>query len=330
MSTHSAPLVWVTHLPLFSRTMLLNWSGVMAATAAVMFLILGVIFAAQREWDALSSMSIMILAGSAGVWLLGLVVMAAVFCGRYEVRYTLSDQGILMETIDSVAKKASRLAIVAGILTRSPQLLGAGLISRAREAEEVRWSGAFKAVPDPARQSLALRNSWRTVMWVQCTAENYAAVCAAVDRHMQRRKTASRVPAGSPIPAYLGRTLLVLLACVPLFLLAEEYRTGLFLPILVLCFALATVWLINLFGWVVLGGLGLQAALVILAQFEQRKSMFQPGTYYRAYEVLSGEDFGIFLLAGIGAAILTWICMGALRGHWLAALVADHSDMGEG
>jgi hypothetical protein len=44
--------------------------------------------------------------------------------------------------------------------------------------------------------------------------------------------------------------------------------------------------------------------------------------------VLGGSDFELFLLAGIGAALLIWLCHSALRGRWLAALVADHSDMG--
>jgi hypothetical protein len=114
----------------------------------------------------------------------------------------------------------------------------------------------------------------------------------------------------------------------PLFPLAEEYEVSLFLPILTLSFGLAMVWLINLFGWVVLGGLGLQIALVILAQFEERQSYFRPGEVYRAYEVLGGNDYELFLLAGIGAAILIWLSHGALRGRWLAALIADHSDMG--
>lgn len=88
------------------------------------------------------------------------------------------------------------------------------------------------------------------------------------------------------------------------------------------------VWLINLFGWVVLGGLALQIILVILAQFEERRSFLHPGEVYPAYAVLGGDDFELFLLAGIGAAVLIWLCHGALRGRWLAALVADQSDMG--
>jgi len=328
MSSETAHLVWETDLPLFSRLMLTQWTKAMLATALLMALILGTIFVAQQEWDTLLPMATMIGAVSGGLWLLGILIMAVLFRGRYRVRYTLSKQGLRCDTLDQVAKKANRLAIGLGVVMGKGQLLGAGLIGVSRESEEVNWSGAFQARFDPIRHTVLMRNGWRTLLWVQCTPENYAEVAKQVSQHMTRRRTSSRLAKGSPLPAYLGRSLLVFLACAPLFPLAEEYDTGLFLPIFTLCFALAMVWLINLFGWVVLGGLGLQIGMVILAQFEERQSFFKPGEFYKAYEVLGGDDFDLFLVAGIGVAVLIWLCHGALRGRWLAALVADQSDMG--
>ena len=328
MRNDTADLVWETDLPLFSRLMLMQWTLGMLATALVMALILGTVFVAQQEWDALLPMATMIGAVTAGLWLLGIVIMAVLFRGRYRVRYTLSKQGLRCDTLDQVAKKANRLAIGLGVVLGKGQLLGAGLIGVSRESEAVNWSGAFQARFDAARHTILLRNSWRTLLWVQCTPENFAAVAEQVSQNMTRRHTEKRLVKRSPLPAYLGRSLLVLLACATLFPLAEEYDTGLFLPIFTLCFALAMVWLINLFGWVVLGGLGLQIGLTILAQFEERQSFFHPGEVYQAYEVLGGDDFNLFLLAGLGAAVLVWLCHGALRGRWLSALVADQTDMG--
>ena len=322
------PLVWETNLPLLSRMMLRQWTVVMLLSALVMALILGSIFAAQQQWDVLRPMAILIGAVTCGIWLLGILIMAVLFRGHYRVRYTLSMQGLRCDTVDQVAKTVNRLAIGLGILMGKGQLLGAGLIGTSRESEEVQWSGAFQARFDAKHHTVLMRNGWRTLLWVQCTAENYAEVAERVSQHMTRRHTSSRLAKGSPVAAYLGRSLLVFLACAPLFPLAEEYHTGLFLPMFTLCFALAMVWLINLFGWAVLGGLGLQILMVILAQFEERPSSFNPGESYKAYEVLGGDDFSLFLVAGMGVAGLLWLCFGALRGRWLAALVADQSDMG--
>lgn len=328
MSEKTESTVWETDLPLFSRRMMGQWALAMVLTAVVMVVILGTVFAAQGEWDAFPPMLAMTAAVTTGLWLLGLAIMAVLFRGRFRVRYTLSDQGLRCETIDPVAKTANRAAIVVGALARSPRTLGAGLLATAQETMEVRWSGAFKAVYDPARHHITLRNPWRPLLWVQCTPDNYAAVAAAVEQHMARRKTAQRVASGSPLPRYLGRTVLVVLGSLPLFGLADEYDTGLLLPILILCFGLATVWMINLFGWVVLGGLLVQAGLVAADMLRLRESQLFRGETYRGYEVLGVEDYQLLLVAGAGAGILVWLSIAAIRGRWLSALLEGYKDMG--
>lgn len=328
MTDKHPAMVWETDLPLFSRRMLGQWSLAMLVTAAVMFGIMATVFAAQGEWDALLPMLAMACGAAGGLWLLGLVIMAVLFRGKFRVRYTLTDRELRYETVDTKAKAANRIAIVAGALARSPQTLGAGLIAKSQETMAVRWNGAFRAIYDPARRHITLRNAWRSLLWVQCNEANYAAVAEAVARNMSRRKTAERVAGRSPLPAYLGRTALVVLGCLPLFPLAEEFHAGLFMPIFILCFGLATVWMVNLFGWVVLGGLLVEAGLVLADLMRLRQSFLFKGETYRGYEVLGLEDYQLFLVAGIGAAILVWLSLGALRGRWLSALMAGYKDMG--
>jgi hypothetical protein len=328
MTAKHPPIVWEIDLPLLSRRMMAQWAYAMLATFAVMVLILGTIFAAQGEWDALPPTLMMAAAVTAGLWLLGVLIMALLFRGKFRVRYSLDDRELRYQVVERKARIANRLAIVAGVLARSPQALGAGLIARSQETMAVRWDGAFRAVHDPARHHITLRNAWRALFWVQCTPENYAEVAAAIERNMTREQTARRVDTRSPLPAYLGRTALVVLACLPLFPLAEEYDTGLFMPIFILYFALATVWLVNLFGWVVLGGLAVQAGLVAADMLRLRESFFTRGETYRGYEVLGPADFELLLLAGIGTGILVWLSLWALRGRWLAALLDGYKDMG--
>ena len=328
MTEKTKAIVWEADLPLFSRRMLGQWARAIMLTALVMLIILGTVFAAQGEGDGFPAMLAIIAAVTTGLWLLGLLIMAVLFRGRFRVRYTLSDKGLRYETIDKVAKGANTAAIVVGALARSPQALGAGLIAKSQETMEVRWTGAFKAQYDPARRHLTLRNAWRPLMWVQCTPENYAEIAATVEQYMARKKTAERASGKSPLPAYLGRTALVILGALPLFGLAEEYDTGLIMPIFIFCFGLATVWMINLFGWVVLGGLLVQAGLVVADLMRLRESYFFKGETYYGYEVLGTGDVQILLVAGLGAAILIWLSLRAIRGRWLSALLAGYKDMG--
>lgn len=328
MSDTRPAIVWETDLPLFSRRMMAQWAYAMLATAAVVALILGTVFMAQGDWDAIPPMLMMALAVTAGLWLLGMLIMALLFRGKFRVRYTLDDRELRYQVVERKARIANRLTILAGILARSPQALGAGLIAKSQETMAVRWTGAFRAVYDPDRHHITLRNAWRGLMWVQCTPENYAEVADAIERNMTRRQTASRIAARSPLPVYLGRSVGVMLACLPLFALAEEYDTGLFLPIFIFCFGLATVWLINLFGWVVLGGLLVQWLLVAADLLRERESYFHKGETYHGYEVLIAADYGVLLLAGAGSAILAWLAVRAVRGRWLAALLDGYKDMG--
>lgn len=322
-------IVWETDLRLFAPEMLKGWSLAMLATWIVMMLILGIVFLAQDEAESLPGLALILLAVTTGLWLFGFLVMAVLFRGRYRVRYTVSASGVLMETLDTVAKKANRLAIVLGALSGKPGLLGAGLVGRSREAEGVEWDGSFRAVLRPERHLIVFKGPWRSLLLVQCLAGNYAAIAERVGREMARHGTAKRVPAKSPLPAYLGRTLMVALASFPIFALHEEYDLDVFLPLLMFCFALATVWLIPLFGWVVLGSLGLIAFTVAARLTENVPSFFDPGRGFPRFEILGSDDWLLLGLACLGAAWLVWLSAGALRGRIRSALIADWGDMGE-
>ncbi len=330
MKNPTAPLIWETDLPLFSPEMLKQWSYAMLATALVMGLLLGTIFAAQGEWDALPKLGLMVGVLTGALWVLGLLIMAVFFRGRYHVRYTLSDKGILQETVDAVARKANRAAIILGVLARKPGLVGAGLIARSRESEAVNWKGAFAAVEKPARHLIVLRNSWRAVMFVQCTPENFDEVQQRVNQAMRRNQTRERVATNSPLPFYLRHTALILLASVPLFMLAEEYHLHLLAPILVLCFALTTLWLINVFAYVVYAGLLYLVVGTLMDLSRVRQSAFFPGESYSGFSVMGGEENGILLLALVGSGYLIWLSWRALHGGFLALLVKDHEEMDGG
>jgi hypothetical protein len=288
-------IVWETDLRLFGPEMLKGWSLAMVATWVVMMLILGSVFLAQGEADALADMALVFLAVVAGLWGLGFLVMAVLFRGKFRVRYTASETGVLMETLDTVARKSNRLAIVLGALSGKPGLLGAGLIGRSREAEAVGWDGAFRAVLRPERHLIVFKGPWRSLMLVQCLEDNYARVAALVEREMGRHDTAKRIPGKSPLPAYLGRTALVALASFPIFALHEEYDLDVFLPLLMFCFALATVWLIPLFGWVVMGSLGLIAFTARRPADGGGSVLFQAG---RKLHPFRGDGVGGLAAAG--------------------------------
>lgn len=202
-------------------------------------------------------------------------------------------------------------------MTLRPQALGAGLVAASRESEFVRWTGNLRADVDHRRSFITLRDAWRTLMHVQCTPESFPEVAAFIGGRMATQHTAERVPRFSPLPRCLLRTVVVVAASLPLFVAALEFDVG-FL-VLTLCFAVATIWLINAFGWVVLGGVACQIVLTAARLVEERRSFY--GSDYRAYEVLSGDDVALLVGASLGAVLLAWMSCRAIRGRWPSALL---------
>ena len=321
-------LRWDADLRLFSGAMMLRWTAAVAVTLLVMALIMGVALVPGEGWKVFFRMLPLFAAVAGGLWLLGVLVMAVVFRGRYAVRYTLSDTGIRLETRSKAAKFANRAVVVAGVLAGKPGAVGSGLIAQSQETQEVRWGGPLRVEASDADHVVTLRGPWRPLMVVQCTAGNYRDVLARVRAGVEgRRKDPASAARKSPLPRYLLRTAGVAIACVPLFAVADEYRLDLFVPILVLCFALATVWMVPILGWVVLCGLALFAGQLVMALSGTRTSFFRPGTSYRAYEMLSGDDWALLALFAAGAAWLAWLSISGLRGRIRSAFAADMDDM---
>lgn len=318
-------VTWEADIPLLSRRGLFYWSVSVLAGAGIMAGLLATVFATGGEWDTLPPMLAMVAAVAAGLWVLGLAIMAVVFHGRYHVRYTVSAHGIGCEDVSGAAGKTNRTAALAGLAARRPHLVGAGLIAASRGFEALRWSAAFRAAFDARHHQVVLSNAWRTLMWVQCTPDNYGEVTSLIESQMRRHGTSGRV-GSSPLPSYLGRTVLVVAAAMPLLRLAAEFETGLLLPLVTFCFALAMVWLLNLFGWVVIAGLLVQAVLTVGSVLTPYESGLRPGTFYRNYQVLDSADLALLCAAALGGAAMGWLAVRAIRGRWLAALLDGAAD----
>jgi hypothetical protein len=323
------PMTWEASLPLFSADMIGQWTMACAATCALVVVLFGVILTGTGEVESLGTLLLFAGAGAGGLWVLGILIMAVVFQGRMQMRFTIDDDGLTAETVSTAARTANRIAIVGGLLTGKPGLAGAGLIARAGETKSVSWEGAFRVAADPRRLSLRISNGWRTLFFVQCLPGNFDSVTQAIGSHMEAHATAARLKPGSPLPLYLGLTFASILACLPLFLLVDAFDVDLFGPIFVLCFSLATLWLVGLFGALVIGGLGYIAWGVWADLSEVRASMFDPGRSFSGFEVMGGDEWSALVLAGLGATFLIVVSVLALTGTLPSMLVRDEAEAGE-
>ena len=322
-------LSWEIGIPLVTNPrMLRTFALVTALSVVLVVLLLGAVSGSQGDWGAVLTMTKIFALVGVGLFLLFLLVMGLVFGNRLRTRYTVDDEGIVQETVDKVGKVGSRLAVIAGILGRSPGTTGAGLIAMSNEVAALSWGGAFRVDAVPRRHLLVFRNAWRPIMEVYCTPQNYGAVAALVRDRMARRRTAERVESKSPLPQYLLHTALILVASFFVLLAYNEFDLDVLVPMIMLAFALATLWLIPLFGYVVL----LTNALILLAfaaeLFEESTSLFRRGETYRQYEVFSDSDWAHLVAALLALGYLSWLSIRAVRGKLLSLLMRDEGDAG--
>ncbi len=321
-------LTWEIGIPLVTNPRMLKTVGlVVAMSVLVVLLLVGVVLASQGEWDDILALAKIFTLVGLGLHAVFLLVMGLVFGNRLRTRYTVDDEGIVQETVDKVGKVGSRLAVIAGILGRSPGTTGAGLIAMSNEIAALSWDGGFRVDAVPRRRLLVFRNAWRPIMEVYCTPENYGAVEAFVRERMAQRRTAERVEPRSPLPRYLLHTLLILVASFFVLVAYDEFDLDVLVPMIMLAFALATLWLIPLFGYVVL----LTNALILFAfvtvLFEERTSIIRRGESYLHYEVFSDADWGHLVLALLALGYLSWLSVRAVRGKLVSLLVRDQGDM---
>lgn len=322
-------LAWEVKFPLVTNPHIVKaWGKAMGVTYLFCMLILGPVFLAARELEALLMLAMIFFAVAIGLTLLGFMIMLVIFGNRSHAKFILSDKGISYESVDNRARTLSRMAILAGGLLGSPTAAGAGLLSMSKERISLDWDAVFQARYDERHLTIRLRNQYRDLLHLYCTPEIYEAVRdlvkIRVDQNGERRSPADR---RSPLPGALLSTLLVIGACVPLYALVEIAKLHLMVPLLIMVFSLAMVWMMPLFGWVVLP-LVIYIPIDVVWELSGAVKVKLVSTYvYRKYELLYAGEWIVIALAVAGLLYLFRISVKSLRGQYVPVLMRDRQAM---
>lgn len=130
----------------------------------------------------------------AGLAFLFLAVMLLYFGNRFTARFAVFPGGIAYDSVSRRARFSNRAAIVVGALAGSPQAVGAGLVATAGESGYFEWTDLRSVKEHPAHRVLSLFNSWRCVLRLYCSPENYDVVRDLV----RSRLPAATVRGGDP------------------------------------------------------------------------------------------------------------------------------------
>ena len=120
--------------------------------------------------------------------------------------------------------------------------------------------------------------------------------------------------AGDPrLAPSLWRSALAVAASIPLFCLPYNVAVNSLAPLLVLCLALATIWLLPLLGRAVIAMIVGIAIAALFNGFTLMLSLFGEGLSNR---VLDGPDWAMLAAALAGAGYLVWLSIASLRGRF--------------
>lgn len=185
MQRFPAEVQWETEIPLATDRFMLYDTGkvlvfsalAVAAVGSVVALLLGGAKAPLEEW--LMSLRIVGLVFS-GIGVGLLLVMLILFGNRFRVRITLEPRGVRWEARSRRGKWANRTAVVAGLLTAKPGLMGAGLLAETRSTAGMRWKDIHRVRFHPQLCVISLMNSWRVVLRLHCPPTLYLQVCHSI------------------------------------------------------------------------------------------------------------------------------------------------------
>lgn len=165
---------------LYDLVKLLFWTGLVIAI--LMFVMLA---AFGDSHDFLETyLQIMRMFGYvlAGFAVMFLAIMLLFFGNRYRTGFTIDRNGVGWSSLMSRTKWANRAAVVAGVLAAKPCVAGAGLLAETQEQGEVEWDEIRKLKFYPALSAISVMNSWRVVIRLYCTPENYPAIADTLRR----------------------------------------------------------------------------------------------------------------------------------------------------
>lgn len=329
MTDKTALLTWEVKFPLLTNPHIVKaWVKFIGVAYLFCMLILGPVFIATGEMESLATLGLIFLAVISGMMLAGFLIMLVIFGNHSHAKFVLSEKGVSYESVDKKARTLSRMAAAAGGLMGSPAAAGAGLLSISQERVRLDWAAVFEAQYDERHYTIRLRNQYRDLLHLYCTPETYDAARDIVKtRAHQKGRQKNDADQRSPLPGALLSTLLVIAACMPLYALVEITKLHLMVPLLMMVFSLAMVWMIPLFAWVVLP-LAAYIPVYVAWALSGSVTVKLVSTYsYRQYELLDAGEWIIMVLTAAGLIYLCRISVKSLKGQYVPVLMRDSQGM---
>lgn len=188
-SVGSPAYAWQASFPLLTnRFFLWDMGKLFFFTGLIIALLLTLMLLAVGNPSAIPPLMLLMALLMAGFILLTLLVCVLWFGNRFHALFAVNSEGAMVEVARDRDKAANRLAVVLGILRGNMAATGAGLLAVSEEAKRIEWSEVRHVLYYPDARVISIKNSWRVVVRLYCTSENYEQVAEAVRNYSGKER----------------------------------------------------------------------------------------------------------------------------------------------
>jgi len=268
---------WEKDVSLLNNPILLGDTlKVFGVVFIIIYTLISLLFLVNYKIDFLMSNLPLIFIFMSLLFIVKILLFILKYKDNFRFKFTLSDEMIYVEMMDKISPtvKNNFLFFPAIILLEMIKRIDENYKNTPifKEMSSTHWNSVTKALYHPSKKVIILRNRWRNTITIYCTDENYLMIASFVKNKILITNLKSKEILTPLIWAFI-HTALIIIACLPLFILPYPYNTNLLPTILLACFALATIWLSRFFGYIVLGVIGYTIWLYFTVVYTQQLSI---------------------------------------------------------
>jgi hypothetical protein len=329
-SAGALPYTWDTGFALLTnRFVVYDGAKLVAWTFGIIAVLFTLISLVQGEPEILPPLLGMFALAVAGLALLGVLIVLIIFRNRFQTRNTITVDGVRVQSISRAARLFNRVAVVAGAVGGSASTAGAGVLAMSGEDVGITWIDLYRVNRHDDQRVLSLMNSWRVVLRLYCTKENYATVMALVTdgaaRGARLRQAEAQTAGPSPYPRMRRMSAFVLLA--GLLLVPTPFEISPTPVAIAMIATLVAIWLpaigpvAGLVGlgavvWVLIGLLAHGSEVRQLIPESALQGMAAPEWgKYSAWSTLDRGEWARFCVTAVGLAGLGLTALHAVAGR---------------
>ncbi|MCA8987393.1 MAG: hypothetical protein KDA78_07125 [Planctomycetaceae bacterium] len=184
-------MAWSVDVPLISNPLIMGQLTLCLGGGifALFLLLIGLAIYEQQWRQVVMAFKV---TGIAAAFITGLSLFSILVLlrNRMRMQFAITSQGVGSFVASGAAKSAANASQVLGAIKGDPTVAAAGLLAEAKRTVLMDWREIEEIRLLPKSRTIVVRDSWRPVISIHTSADNWDAVAAAMERGVARSRKA--------------------------------------------------------------------------------------------------------------------------------------------